>query len=124
MTVVPQGSMEEPQELKDRMNTQVASLVRELKEGFRAIYGSRLKGMYLFGSYARGDQQPDSDVDILVVLDRCDRYAQEVDGSSQLVGELSLKYGLSLSRVFVSEAEWRGAETPFLLNAREEAVAV
>ena len=106
------------------MNAGVASLVRELKQGFRAIYGSRLRGMYLFGSYARGDEQPESDVDILVVLDRCDRYAQEVDRCSQLVGELSLRYGLSLSRVFVSEEEWHSAETPFLLNAREEAVTV
>jgi predicted nucleotidyltransferase len=106
------------------MNHKLAPLVGELKDGLQTIYASRLKALYLFGSYARGDEQVESDVDVLVVLDRCDRYAEEIDRSSQLVGDLSLKYAVSLSRVFVSEEDWRTAETPFLVNAREEAVPV
>jgi uncharacterized protein len=105
------------------MNRKLAPLIAELKDGLQAIYASRLKMLYLFGSYARGEEQVESDVDVLVVLDRCVRYAEEIDRSSQLVGELSLKYAVS-SRVFVSEEDWRTADTPFLVNAREEAVPV
>jgi predicted nucleotidyltransferase len=34
----------------------------------RRHYGDRLRGLYLFGSRARGDHAPDSDVDVAVVL--------------------------------------------------------
>jgi len=45
----------------------IRKLMKELKEGLARIYGDRLKGVYLYGSYARGDARPDSDVDLLVV---------------------------------------------------------
>src|SRR6266571_2296599 len=38
----------------------------------RALYGGRLRRVVLFGSWARGDAHPESDIDLLVVLDRVD----------------------------------------------------
>jgi len=32
------------------------------------VYGDRLKGIYLFGSRARGDHSPESDLDVAVIL--------------------------------------------------------
>jgi hypothetical protein len=57
------------------------------------------------------------------VLDRIDRYGEEVSRTSALVSEIALAHGLSLSRVFVSERDWRERDTTFLANAREEAIA-
>ena len=37
-------------------------------EGYRRVFGERLAQVWLFGSRARGDHRPDSDVDLLVVL--------------------------------------------------------
>ena len=47
---------------------QVMRLGREVREGMAAIYGERLKGVYLFGSHARGDAREGSDIDVAVVL--------------------------------------------------------
>jgi len=94
----------------------------ELKAGLARIYGSRLKGVYVYGSYARGEADSESDVDILVILNEFDHYALEVDRTGPLVSKTSLKYGVSVSRVFVSEQDWLERETPFLANAREEAI--
>jgi len=87
-----------------------------------ALYGEHLKGLCLYGSYARGEQQIGSDVDVLIIVDRFDRYTAEIDRTSELVSELSLKYRHSISRLFVSEDDWNNRDTPFLANAREEAI--
>jgi predicted nucleotidyltransferase len=100
----------------------VRALLAELKAGLRTLYGERLKGLYLFGSYARGEADEDSDVDVLIVLDRVDRYAEELDRTSELVSRVSVEYGVSVSRVFASERQWREAQTMFFLNVREDAV--
>ena len=100
------------------------ALLAELKKGLKSIYGSRLRGFFLYGSYARGEQQKDSDIDVLIVLDQIEHYAGEVDRSGQAASDLSLKYGVSISRVFVSELDWQQKKDSFFLdNVREEAVA-
>jgi uncharacterized protein len=95
-----------------------------LKVGLDGVYGDRLKGLYLYGSYARGEEDTESDLDILVVLEQFDHYAAEVDRTAELNSELSLKYGMTVSQVFVRESEWRNGDTPFLSNVREEAISL
>jgi len=95
-----------------------------LIEGLRGLYAERLRQVVLFGSFARGEADAESDVDVLVILDRVDHYAAEVDRTGHLCSELSLEHGVTVSRVFVSEEEWRAGESAFLRNVRQEAVAV
>lgn len=105
------------------MKADVKTLIPELKEGLLALYGDRLKGLYLFGSYARHEADEESDVDVLVVLDDYESYGEEVDRAGVLGAKLSLQYGVSISKVFLREREWRHGDTPFLTNVRDEAVA-
>ncbi len=97
-------------------------VLKDLREGFGRIYGSRLKGVYLFGSYARGEQTQDSDLDVMVVLDTVERYGDELERTGELVSDLSLRAGVSISRVLVSEREWGGGDSPFLRHAKAEAI--
>jgi predicted nucleotidyltransferase len=98
------------------------TLVAEFKRELHHIYGDRLKGVFLYGSRARGQADPESDVDVLIVLDHWDHYAGEIARTSVATSELSLAYGLSISRVFVRERDWLTAETALLAGAREETV--
>src|SRR6516225_2088637 len=104
------------------MSKTVETLLAELKSGLKGLYGERLRAVYLFGSYARGEAERDSDLDVLIVLDRLDSYGVEVDRTSKLVSGVSLKYGISVSRVFASELEWQKGGGVFLARVREESV--
>lgn len=105
-----------------RSNESITILMLELRTRLADLYGGRLNGVYLYGSYARGDQDSESDVDVLIVLDTLSDYGAEVDRTGPLISELALRYGVSVSRVFLSVQDWLNRQTPFLLNVREEAV--
>lgn len=47
------------------MHALLLSYLSEIKK----IYGLHLKSVILYGSYARGDYTPDSDVDIMLLVD-------------------------------------------------------
>jgi predicted nucleotidyltransferase len=98
-------------------------VLAELKAGLSALYGQRLRGFYLFGSYARGQQGAESDFDILIVLDSISRVSEEVRRTGGLVSACSLKHGVSISRTFLREREWQSADTPLVRNVRPEAIS-
>ncbi len=90
----------------------------------RAIYRERLRGVYLYGRRASGGAPPDSDVELVVVLDRVDRYGEELDRTSAAIASISLDLGIIVSRVFVSETDWLGRTDGQLPLVRAEAVSL
>lgn len=54
--------------LRPPTDDEVEAALARFAADVRAAYGERLKGLYLFGSRARGDHRPDSDADVAVVL--------------------------------------------------------
>lgn len=102
----------------------IQKLLAELKQGLISLYGERLKGIYLYGSYARGDYEEGSDVDVLIVLDNFERAPIELTRTDDLVGDLSLKYLTTISLMFMRESDWLIADKPLLRNVRVEGVPV
>jgi predicted nucleotidyltransferase len=77
-------------------------------------FGTRLVGLTLFGSQARGDAGSDSDIDVAVVLDRIDSHTERV-WPMQLSADLS--GALQLVPIVLSREELE------LLRTREDALA-
>ena len=111
-------------EYNQTMPENLRQLLSDLKAGLRQLYPQRLRGVYLFGSYARGDQDPESDLDILIVLSDYERYSAEIGRTGDLISKLSLQAGVSISRIFMTENEYRSADTPLLRNVRIELIAL
>jgi predicted nucleotidyltransferase len=96
----------------------------ELKEALASRYGERLKGLYLYGSYARGDFTADSDVDLLIALEGQVKPTREIDGLSEVVADICLRHDLLLS-VYPVPAEWLvERKSPLFENIRREGVRV
>jgi len=102
------------------MSPHIQKLLSELKRELARIYGEQLKNVYLYGSYARGDNQQGSDVDVMIVLASYQRYSDEIKRTSELNAKLSLAYNLSVSRVFMTEERWKHEDSPFLRNVRTQ----
>jgi uncharacterized protein len=104
--------------------TQYKMLLKVLKEELSRIYPDKLRGLYLYGSYARQEQDQESDLDILIVLSGLDHYSSETARTSRLISQLSLEYGITVSRAFVRERDWKSYDSPWLRNIREEGIAI
>ncbi len=103
---------------------QLDTILREFREGLEQIYGPRLFRLVLFGSQAREEAQPDSDIDVMVVLRGPVNPHEEIRRLSAFTSELCLKYDVVISCVYVSEAEYRQDGSPLMLNVRREGVPV
>jgi len=106
------------------MSTSVKKLLKQLKAGLIRVYGDRLNTLYLYGSFARGDNVGGSDLDVAVVLKDFDRRAAEIRRTSDLIGNLSLDYEITISLLFLREDEWVTNKFSLLRNIKAEGVAV
>ena len=55
--------------LPDHLSPTVRAALSDAASALRRLYGRRLHRLVLYGSHARGEAHPESDVDVLVVLD-------------------------------------------------------
>ena len=50
----------------------IKNIIQEFSNGVRKILGDRVKKIILYGSYARGDYNESSDIDIMILTDLSD----------------------------------------------------
>lgn len=67
-------------------------------------HSDRIQSVTLFGSKARGDAGPDSDIDVLVVLTNDDPHLRS--NVRRLAARVSLEYDLLISVRAVSHSHW------------------
>ncbi|MGC8880588.1 MAG: nucleotidyltransferase family protein [Anaerolineae bacterium] len=82
-----------------------AAALQAYVHALHARYGARLHDVVLFGSRARGEVHPNSDVDVLVILERPS--AQELSEVRGLAFDIWLAYGVLLSIRAMSRAGWQ-----------------
>lgn len=101
--------------------TQIDALLAYLRDKLAALYGEGLKGLWLFGSYARGDATPHSDVDIAVVLDDAAYDSDDLDRlASDVFYEAGLRFDAPASRIRLRLSEFERAMMPLVRNILRE----
>lgn len=110
--------------MKKLSKDEVLRVVRELHRHLDAIYGGRLKGVYLYGSYARGDARDDSDIDVAVVLDGEVNRWNERERTGSIVSDICLDADCIIQTMFLSEREFNDQPFDYHRNLVEEGIPV
>lgn len=107
----------------DTLSAQEQAALADLQQRVREALPGRSMQWTLFGSRARGDAEPDSDMDVLLELD-VERLDLATKRRIRLVaGEVSLKHGLVISFLLVDRAQARErGDYSILTNIREEGI--
>ena len=102
--------------------SQQTKLLEILAHELAQLLGEKLNRIILYGSYARGEARPDSDLDILIVLNGLFDYAALIQQTSELVSRLSLEYDVVISRAFISKDRFETELSPFTMNVQREGI--
>lgn len=100
-------------------------LLKETDTELRKIFGSDLCKVILYGSYARGDFDDESDIDVMALVDmdkaELAKYRRQV---SSFADEMDLKYDVLLSVKLQDTATFEKYSTvlPYYRNVLKEGV--
>lgn len=102
----------------------VATVLSDFVAALREKYGKNLFTVLVYGSYARGDADPGSDVDVLVVFSDMDEYRKMKEEVRDLA--YSVSFGndrpVMLSATVMTKTEFLTGSSPTLINIRREGV--
>jgi predicted nucleotidyltransferase len=99
-------------------------LARQVAQDLRGLYGDRLRKVLLFGSWARGDAHPESDIDLLVVLDRMDSTWEELRRMDALLWRHSFENDTVVTALPVAQEDVDQTKKPVLVRAETEGLLV
>ncbi len=105
----------------------VQDLIHQYVFELQKIYGSYLKRVILYGSYARGDFRTDSDIDIMILLDMTD-IELKVYGErlSFMTYDFNMENNLDIKPIAKSELHFRKwvINYPFYANVCKEGIVL
>ena len=104
------------------MKKKIDQIVRELKDRISGKYS--IKEMRIFGSSARGDRKPESDIDVLVHLSHVTRQIEE--DLFDMAYDMELKHDCLIDMIVVDDRGLSGVQetAPIYEKIRAEGAVV
>lgn len=105
--------------------SELTIILEKIVETYRLVYGERIVKIILYGSYARGDYNSESDVDIVALVNGNRATLQEqLKKVWDVSGDLELEYGTILSPTVIPYEEFVKYQNdiPYYNNIAKEGV--
>ena len=99
-------------------------LVAKCRRALAKHYGDRLTAVVLYGSAARGTEGPESDLDLLVVLDGPVDVVAEARHLTDLLYPIQLESDRYISAKAAAKEDYLAGRLQLYRNVRREGVAV
>ena len=99
-------------------------VIKKCKKILREHYGRKFQGLLLYGSMARNQAGHDSDIDILVLLNKPFNHFRELRQITELLYPLQLEAEQHISAKPAAVDEFENGLTQLYRNARFEGVLV
>ena len=123
MNIYKEG--EKVREIPENVN----NAIQEFIKGTQEILGDKLKKIILYGSYARGDFNEGSDVDIMILTDL---YDDELNQKEEKIWDLAYDievdkdFTIHISPILINTSYYndRISIVPFYKNVKNEGVAL
>ncbi len=112
-----------------RIPSKINEVINEFIDEVNKILGSRVKKIILYGSYARGDFNKSSDIDIMILTDLTDdeivKYRSEICGCAYNI-EFDNNFDIRLSPLVknIDKFNYWLEALPFYMNVQKEGVVL
>ncbi|MBL7086626.1 MAG: nucleotidyltransferase domain-containing protein [Candidatus Cloacimonetes bacterium] len=107
-----------------RTKSEIKTILDYVKIILTNYYGSKLKALILFGSFARNEANFDSDVDIAVVLEGSIDKIAEVEHIHDLIYDIECKSGEFVSVYPITEKELEDTEWPLNYHIKSQGIRI
>lgn len=105
--------------MKNKKIKEIEPVLEEVKDSLQKIYGNKFRGIILHGSFARGDAEEGSDIDLILLLDQVKDPLSEKQKYFDVIQKLDLKYDTVISILPTGEVEFKTRRLPVFLNAKK-----
>ncbi|RJX26557.1 MAG: nucleotidyltransferase domain-containing protein [Dethiobacter sp.] len=113
--------------LRAKTKNEIDIIMQELIEKVKPLFGDKLKKVVLYGSYARGDYDEESDVDVMFLVDKEEEeLRKDVKKVIILETEIGLQYDVFISPLLQSYAKFLKylPVLPFYQNVEKEGIVI
>ena len=103
------------------------NLIGQYIEEIKKIYGSHVRQIILYGSYARGDYNNNSDIDIMILVELPETEIKKIENDIYDVAfEIEINTGINISPVIKNRAQFEyWVDTlPYYRNVRDEGITI
>lgn len=105
------------------LDSDITKLLTETRKRLEEHYGRRLAGLVLHGSVARGTSEPESDIDLLILLRGELDYFQELRTIVDLLYPLQLDFERIISALPAAVEDYESGTLQLYRNAAREGIA-